>query len=89
MRGVQRRAFLYYPENRRDPVYSEDIPELFSISEEEYFEKLDMLLDIIEEFKQEFKNSGHECWTNFKFIIDKTGKFNIDFSYKDLSEVDD
>ncbi len=48
-----------------------------------------MLLDIIEEFKQEFKNSGHECWTNFKFIIDKTGKFNIDFSYKDLSEVDD
>ncbi|MBM7585890.1 uncharacterized protein (TIGR01741 family) [Bacillus pakistanensis] len=86
--GSQTAYFYYYPEGSDKPIYSHDITELFTISELEYSEKWHRLVDFAQELWKEFKDKGQEPWTNFTLVLDKVGKFNIDFNYDDLSNID-
>jgi uncharacterized protein (TIGR01741 family) len=83
--GFSKSFFFYYPSERREPVYSLDIPELFHVSEEKFAELKHQLLDELEELWTEYQSQGHEPWTNLTFILDNSGKFKIDFDYTDLS----
>ncbi|MFM9276542.1 antitoxin YezG family protein [Paenibacillus jiagnxiensis] len=83
--GSQTAYFYYYPEGNDKPVYSHDIPEIFTISEREYSEKWHQLIDITQELWTEFKDNDQEPWTNFTLTLDSTGKFKIDYNYDDLS----
>ncbi|MEC0183032.1 antitoxin YezG family protein [Paenibacillus peoriae] len=85
--GAQTAYFYYYPKENDPPVYSEEIIELFNVSEEEYFEKWHLLLDCIKVLRKVFIDNDQEPWTNFTMIFDNKGKFKIDFNYDDLSSV--
>ncbi|MFP7476977.1 antitoxin YezG family protein [Terribacillus saccharophilus] len=86
--GSQTAYFYYYPEGRDTPIYSHEISELFTVSELEYTGKWHRLVDFIQELWNAFKNKDQESWTNFTLFFDKVGKFNIDFNYDDLSNID-
>lgn len=81
--------FYYYPEGQQTPVYSLDIPKLFKISEDKFNEMDFAVYDCFKDLWTEFKNNNQEPWRNLTFYLDRTGKFNIDFSYDFLSETDD
>ncbi|GIN95556.1 hypothetical protein J6TS1_14260 [Siminovitchia terrae] len=86
--GSQTAYFYYYPEGNNKPIYSHEITELFTVSEFEYTEKWHRLIDFIQELWRAFKDNGQEPWTNLTMAFDKIGKFNIDFNYDDLSNID-
>ncbi|WYQ43575.1 MAG: antitoxin YezG family protein [Shouchella clausii] len=86
--GSQTAYFYYYPEGSNKPINSHEITELFPVSEREYTEKWHRLVDFIQELWRAFKDNGQDSWSNFTMIFDKTGKFNIDFNYNDLSNID-
>lgn len=86
--GSQTAYFYYYPEGSDNPIYSHEITEQFTVSELEYSQKWNNLVDVIQELWSAFNQNGQEPWTNFTMIFDKMGKFNIDFNYDDLSNKD-
>ncbi|WP_243291874.1 antitoxin YezG family protein [Bacillus sp. FJAT-47783] len=86
--GSQTAYFYYYPEGNKKPIYSHDITEIFALSDLEYSEKWNSLVDLVQELWREFKDNEQEPWTNFTFILDKEGQFKIDYNYDDLSNVD-
>jgi hypothetical protein len=86
--GSQTACFYYCPEGSDKPVYSHDIPEVFTVSEHEYSKKWNQLIALTQNLQAEFKDNNQEPWTNFTLILDNTGKFKIDFNYDDLSNVD-
>lgn len=86
--GSQTAYFYYYPEGSDKPIYSHEITELYTISELEYSEKWHRLIDFIQVLWTAFKDNDQEPWTNFTMVFDKLGKFNIDFNYDDLSNID-
>ncbi|WP_226682854.1 antitoxin YezG family protein [Sutcliffiella horikoshii] len=86
--GSQTAFFYYYPKVSDKPIYSHDITEQFAISELEYTNNWNKLVDLIQELQKEFKDSGEEPWTNFTLVFDKSGKFHIEYNYDDLSSVD-
>lgn len=85
--GSQKADFYYYPQDNDGPICSHDITEHFTISEEEYSIQWNQLLDSVTELWKEFIDNNQAPWTNFTMIFDRTGKFKIDFSYNDLSNV--
>lgn len=86
--GSQTAYFYYYPQGSDHPVYSHDIPEHFEVSEIVYTEQWHQLLDSIQDLWRAFKDNEQEPWTNLTFKFDRTGEFNIEFNYEDLSEAD-
>ncbi|MDF2858793.1 MAG: hypothetical protein K0Q87_4644 [Neobacillus sp.] len=86
--GSQSTYFYYYPEGSDKPIYSHEITELFTISELEYSEKWHLLVDFIQELWREFNINGQEPWSNFTLVLDKLGKFKIDYNYDDLTNKD-
>ncbi|WP_257350208.1 antitoxin YezG family protein [Pseudalkalibacillus decolorationis] len=88
-RSDLKRIFFYYiPSGKTDPVYNLNVPDLYSINEEEYQELEFQLYDYFTELWEEFRNQNQEQWTNLTLTIDNTGDFKIDYNYEDLSEVD-
>jgi len=85
--GSQTAFFYYYPKASDKPIYSHDITEQFAISEHEYSNNWNELVDLIQELQKLFKDSGEEAWTNFTLVFDKSEKFNIEYNYDDLSSV--
>lgn len=71
------------------PIYSHDIPEIYSFNEEEYDKLWYQLLDELKLLSDEFKNNNQEQWTNLTFTLESTGKFKVDYDYEDLSDADD
>ncbi|GAF10934.1 hypothetical protein JCM19046_5105 [Bacillus sp. JCM 19046] len=86
LEGSQTFRFYYYPLNQDEPVYCHNIPELFTMSRQEYIEHRHALLDTMQELNDVFAANDQERWTNFTMIVDKTGKMKMDFSYEDLSD---
>lgn len=85
--GAQTSYFYYFPKGSEQPIYSEDIIEHYTVSEEEYFQKWHRLLNYIRELREVFIDEEQEPWTNFTMIFDNSGKFKIDFNYDDLTNV--
>ncbi|MEJ3717994.1 MULTISPECIES: antitoxin YezG family protein [Paenibacillus] len=86
--GAQTAYFYFYPEGSDTAVYSHDIPEIFTVSEIEYSEKWNELVDLIQVLWREFKDNDQEAWSNLTLVLESTGKFKIDFNYDNLSNTD-
>lgn len=86
--GSQTAYFYYYPEISEQPVYSHDIPEFFTMSEVEYSENWNMLVNHIQSLWNEFNDNDQEPWTNFTLFLDNEGNFKIGYNYDDLSNAD-
>lgn len=71
------------------PIYSHDIPEKYSLNEEEYDKLWYQLLDELKVLSDEFKDNNQEQWTNLIFTLESTGEFKVDYDYEDLSDADD
>jgi uncharacterized protein (TIGR01741 family) len=85
--GAQDVFFYYDPEGKDQPIYCLDIPKLFHVNEDE-FDELDYKLhESFDDLWQEFKRNGQEPWTNLTFVLENTGKFKINYSYEDISEI--
>ncbi|MFS0749856.1 immunity protein YezG family protein [Oceanobacillus sp. 1P07AA] len=85
--GYSQVYFYYYPENQGAPVYNIDIPDIFDVNIKEYKGLKHDLYYCFEELLNEFSNQGHELWTSLTFILDNSGKMNIDYGYEDISEI--
>lgn len=53
--GKQTSQFYYIPRSSTEPVYSHNIPELFTMSHEEYSERWHTLLDTIQRLNNAFR----------------------------------
>ncbi|MGX9707791.1 antitoxin YezG family protein [Laceyella tengchongensis] len=85
--GAQTAYFYYYPEGNDQPVYSNNIPDLFDIPEEDYKEMWHQLLDSLLRLWKVFKDDNKEPWTNLTMYLNHSGKFKVHFNYDDLSNV--
>lgn len=84
---VAKAYFYYYTESGdKQPIYSQNIPELFDIDENEFDMSFLQLVNCFKELRQQFINDGQESLTNLTFILESDGKFKIDYDYTDLSE---
>ncbi|MFD1337031.1 antitoxin YezG family protein [Oceanobacillus iheyensis] len=86
--GAQTAYFYYFPLGSNNPIYSHEITELFTVSDNEYTQKWNTLVNLIQDLLRVFEEYGQQSWTNFTMSFDNTGKFNIDFNYDNLSNVD-
>ncbi len=85
--GYKKVYFYYYPESGGSPVYSLDIVELFNMVEDEYDGLENELYQNVSRLNEEFLEQGQKKWTNLTFILENTGKMNINYGYDDLSQL--
>lgn len=84
--GYKKVFFYYYPETEGEPVYSLDITDLFNVDEDEFDVLENELYNCFSRLREEFKEQEQEQWTNLTFMLDNTGKMNINYGYEDISE---
>jgi uncharacterized protein (TIGR01741 family) len=85
--GYRKMFFYYYPQSRKKPVYSLDIPEIFNISEDDFDDLENELYNSFARLWEEFREQEQEQWTNLTFMLDSTGKMKINYDYEDISEL--
>lgn len=85
--GYKKVFFYYYCNSVTEAVYSLNIPELFEINEDEFDELENDLYGSFTKLWNEFKKQGQEPWSNLTFILENTGKMNIEYGYEDLSGI--
>ncbi|MDI6678078.1 DUF600 family protein [Bacillus wiedmannii] len=83
-----RTYFYYYPHGKETPIYSLDIEDMDYINEEEINSQLHQLYEYLRELWDEFRNNKQEQWTNLTFELTSTGRFNIDYNYRNLENDD-
>lgn len=86
--GYETVYFYYYPANSEKPIYSLDIPKIFDVDKLKHDELEDQLYHYFEELWREYKIQGQEPWTSVTFILESTGKFKMDYTCEDLSQMD-
>lgn len=85
IREGYRKVFFYYYTNNNH-VYSLDIPDLFQIDEDSFESLEGDLYNCFSALWNEFKSQDvQEPWTSLTFILDNSGKMNIDYGYEDIS----
>ena len=85
--GYERMYFYYYTKSEVKPIYSLDIIDIFDIDEDLLEEKEMNLYRYFRELWEEFRNQGQKQWTYLTFILESTGKMNIEYGYENVSEV--
>ncbi|WP_317849225.1 immunity protein YezG family protein [Sutcliffiella horikoshii] len=85
--GYKKCYFYYYSTSSSEYIYSLDIPDLFSMDDEEYDRLEDEMYDAFLQLQQEFKNQGQEEWTYLTYTLNHKGKVNIKYNYEDVSEI--
>ncbi|MBH0156672.1 DUF600 family protein [Fictibacillus sp. 5RED26] len=85
--GYKKVYFYYYPEYGGSPIYSLDIVEIYNMVESEYDRLENELYQNISRLHEEFLEQGQEKWTNLTYILENTGKMNINYGYDDLSQL--
>ncbi|WP_336511071.1 immunity protein YezG family protein [Bhargavaea massiliensis] len=86
--GYSTEYFYYKPATGETPVLSYDIPERFTLDEEDFEDKEDKLRKLALSLQQMFIEQGQEPWSNMTFILERNGKFHIEYGYEGMSEVD-
>jgi len=79
--------FYYYPEDGGAPLLSYNIPDQFGLDNEEFEDRESELAELVLSLQDVFKEQGQEPWTNLTFILNSDGKFNVEYGYEDLREV--
>lgn len=83
-----RTYFYYYPYEQEIPVYSLDIEDMENVNEDEINSALHRLYKLLRELWDEFKKQKQDQWTNLTFELMASGKFNIDYSYREIENED-
>lgn len=83
-----RTYFYYYPYEQERPVYSLDIEDMENVNEDEINSALHRLYKLLRELWDEFKKQKQDQWTNLTFELMASGRFNIDYSYREIENED-
>lgn len=78
--------FYYFPKGilRKNPVNVYEIPNKFTLNEEEYIKLVENLYIEIKKIRDIFKKKKHRVWTNVTIRIEGL-KFEIEYNYEDLT----
>jgi len=79
--------FYYFPAGilKKNPINVYEIPEIFSIDEEQYSKLEDKLYESIKKLKNHYKSRNNRNWTNLTITISGT-KYKVEFYYEDLEK---
>lgn len=77
--------FYYFPKGilKKNPVNVYEIPNKFSLNEEEYIKLVEKLYKEIKNIRDIFKKYKHRLWTSLTIRIEGL-KFEIEYNYEDL-----
>ncbi|WP_018931497.1 immunity protein YezG family protein [Gracilibacillus lacisalsi] len=73
--------FFTLANNKDEPVYSHDIPDLFQKDESVYDEELHKLFELTVQLQQIFIDNDQEPWFSVTIIVNDSGKLNVHFDY--------
>ena len=78
--------FYYFPKGilKKNPVNVYEIPNKFSLSEEEYIKLVEKLFIKIKQIWELFKITNHRLWTNVTIRIEGL-KFEIEYNYEKIN----
>lgn len=79
--------FYYFPAGilKKKPINVYEIPEIFSIDEEQYSNLAKQLYDSIKKLKSFYVSKDRKTWSNLTITIFET-KYRIEFNYDDLEK---
>ena len=79
--------FYYFPKGilKKNPVNVYEIPNKFSLNEDEYIKLVEKLYKEIKEIREIFKKNNHRLWSSLTIRIEGL-KFQIEYNYEDLSK---
>lgn len=77
--------FYYFPKGilKKNPVNVYEVPNKFSLNEDEYIKLVEKLYSKIKEIKEIFKMYNHRLWSNLTIRIEGL-KFEIEYNYENL-----
>lgn len=88
--GNVRSLYMYFKEEMNgEYIYSGNIPDIYQINEDEYYDREDELLDVCRNLRKEFISQGAEPWNILKFYLKSSGELNIEFGYEYDEKIDD
>ena len=80
--------FYNQPSNKKTYHYSLDITERFVVSELEFYEQEDKLLDLSSKVREAFEEHNQDLWYSFTMSLDREGEFSVSFDYTNWFQTD-
>ena len=75
--------FFFNTEEDVNYIYSEDIPEIYNVDEEEYSNERRKLYRLSKSLKQLFIENNQEPWQAITIIVDEKRSLKMDYDYAD------
>lgn len=75
--------FFFNTKESTDYIYSEDIPEIYNVDEEEYSNERRKLYRLSKSLKQLFIENNQEPWQAITIIVDEKRSLKMDYDYAD------
>lgn len=78
--------FYYFPKGilKKNPVNVYEIPNKFSLNEDQYIKLVEKLFLLIKKIRSVFQEKNHRLWSNLTIRIEGL-KFEIEYNYEDLT----
>ena len=73
--------FFFNTKESTDYIYSEDIPEIYNVNEDEYYERWDKLYKLSKSLKQLFIEYEQVLWQAITIIVDEKRTLKMDYDY--------
>ena len=73
--------FFFNTIESTDYIYSEDIPEIYNVNEDEYYERWDKLYKLSKSLKQLFIEYEQVLWQAITIIVDEKMSLKMDYDY--------
>lgn len=73
--------FFFNTKESIDYIYSEDIPEIYNVNEDEYYERWDKLYKLSKSLKQLFIEYEQVLWQAITIIVDEKRTLKMDYDY--------
>jgi len=80
--------FYNQPGNKKTYHYSLDITERFAVSELEFYEQEDKLLDLSSKVREVFEEHNQDLWYSFTMSLYREGEFSVSFDYTNWFQTD-
>lgn len=78
--------FFNVEANLEDFIYSHDIPEIYNLDEEQYYQENHKLLELVNKLQQKFVENGPDAWESIVMIVNEDRKLEIHFNYTNWNE---
>ncbi len=76
--------FYFQSTTRNELIFGQTIPEVYNVDVQIYRRLTRELMEFFVELNEESKKTSIQPWTNLTMYLDKSGKFNIDYSYDEV-----